>query len=102
MYSEFVQGEAVPTEPIVNPPGTLEALHRSLLLFYTGRQRAAEDVLSGQREAIVQGAATRALRQMRDVAYEMRDALGAGDAGAVGDLLDRNWQLKRSLTAGVT
>jgi D-glycero-alpha-D-manno-heptose-7-phosphate kinase len=32
----------------------------------------------------------------------MRETLGAGDAAAVGDLLHRNWVLKRSLTVGIT
>jgi D-glycero-alpha-D-manno-heptose-7-phosphate kinase len=99
---EFMRGGGVRTEPIVAPPGTLAALHRSLLLFYTGRQRSAADVLRGQRDAIVDGTATAALQQMRDLAYEMRDALGAGHADAIGDLLHRNWELKRSLAAGIT
>jgi D-glycero-alpha-D-manno-heptose-7-phosphate kinase len=101
-FIEFVRGGGVRTEPIVTPPGTLETLHRSLLLFYTGRERTAADVLSGQKAAIVDGSATQALQTMRDLAYEMRDKLGAGDAAAVGDLLHRNWELKRSLTAGIT
>ena len=101
-FIEFVPGGGVRVEPIVTPPGTLESLHRSLLLFYTGRERAAADVLSGQKAAIVDGSATQALQKMRDLAYEMRDTLGAGDAAAVGALLHRNWELKRSLTAGIT
>ena len=55
-FIEFMpRGGGVRVEPIVCPPQTLERLHRSLMLFYTGRQRAASDVLSGQREAIVAG-----------------------------------------------
>lgn len=99
---EFVRGGGVRTEPIVAPPGTLATLHRSLLLFYTGRQRAAADVLSGQRAAIVDGTATQTLHEMRDLAYEMRDALGEGRADVIGDLLHRNWQLKRELATGIT
>ncbi len=36
---------------------------------------------------------------MRDLAYELREALGRGDVEGVGSLLDRNWELKRSLVA---
>jgi len=99
---EFLRGGGVRTQPIVAPPGTLALLHRSLLMFYTGRQRSAADVLSAQRAAIVDGRATDALKTMRDLAYEMRDTLGAGRADAIGDLLHRNWELKRSLAAGIT
>ena len=102
-FIEFLpRGGGVRVEPIVCPPQTLERLHRSLLLFYTGRHRAASDVLGEQREAIVQGTTTDALIGMRDLAHELRDTLGAGDLAAFGPLLHRNWELKRSLAAGVS
>jgi D-glycero-alpha-D-manno-heptose-7-phosphate kinase len=102
-FIEFLpRGGGVRVEPIVCPAQTLERLHRSLMLFYTGRQRAASDVLSGQREAIVAGSATTALLGMRDLAYEMRETLSRGDVENVGSLLHRNWELKRSLVAGLS
>ena len=72
------------------------------MLFYTGRQRAASDVLSGQKAAIVDGRATESLLSMRDIAYEMRDLLATGELAGFGDLLHRNWELKRSLAEGIT
>jgi len=102
-FIEFMpRGGGVRVEPIICPPQTLERLHRSLLLFYTGRQRAASDVLSGQRDAIVAGSATEALIAMRDLAHELREVLGRGDVEEVGPLLHRNWELKRSLVAGLS
>jgi D-glycero-alpha-D-manno-heptose-7-phosphate kinase len=102
-FIEFMPRKGgVRVEPIVCPPKTLERLHRSLMLFYTGRQRAASDVLGSQREAIVDGSATQALLAMRDLAYEMREVLGRGDVDGVGALLDRNWELKRSLVTGLS
>ncbi len=102
-FIEFMpRGGGVRVEPIVCPPRTLERLHRSLMLFYTGRQRAASDVLGEQRQAIVEGGAIEAMQAMRDLAHELRATLGAGDVDAVGTLLDRNWELKRSLVAGVS
>jgi len=102
-FIEFMPGQGgVRVEPIVCPPQTLERLHRSLILFYTGRQRAASDVLSDQREAIVQGSVTSTLIGMRNLAYELRETLGHGDVDGVGPLLDRNWELKRSLVDGVS
>ena len=102
-FIEFMpRGGGVKVEPIVCAARTLERLHRSLMLFYTGRQRAASDVLSGQRDAIVRGSATTALLGMRDLAYELREILGRGDVESVGSLLNRNWELKRSLVAGLS
>ncbi len=102
-FIEFLpNGAGVRVEPLVCPPHTIERLHRSLMLFYTGRQRSASDVLSVQKDAVVNGDATTTLLSMRDLAYETRDALGGGDVEAVGQLLDRNWELKRSLVVGLS
>lgn len=92
----------VRVEALVCPPSTLERLHEQLMLFYTGRQRSASAVLDRQRQAIVDGNAPSALVQMRDLAYELRAALTQGDVEKVGPLLERNWELKRSLAEGVS
>jgi D-glycero-alpha-D-manno-heptose-7-phosphate kinase len=100
---EFTRnGGGVRVDPIVCPPGTLSILHRSLLLFYTGRQRSANSVLHEQANAIRDGGAVEALKKMRDYAYELRDRLGAGDTDSIGELLHRNWELKRSLVDGLS
>lgn len=101
---EFLPREGgVRVEPLVCPTGTFKRVQRSLLLFFTGRQRAAEDVLGAQKEAILNDeGAVSALQRMRDLAYELRERLCTGDADAVGNLLRANWELKRSLSVGVS
>jgi D-glycero-alpha-D-manno-heptose-7-phosphate kinase len=100
---EFLPGDGgVRVEPIVHPPGTLKRLHRSLLLFYTGRQRQAATVLSDQRGAVRDGTAIEALERMRELAYSLRDRLADGDVEALGALLDENWQLKRGLVGAIS
>lgn len=101
-FIEFLKGGGVRVEPLITPARTIKRLHRSLLLFYTGRQRPASGVLAEQRAAIRSGAATDALLGMRDLAYELRERLGHGDIDAVGPLLHRNWELKRSLVDGLS
>jgi D-glycero-alpha-D-manno-heptose-7-phosphate kinase len=102
---EFLpRGGGVRVEPLICPPGTLEQVHRSMLLFYTGRQRTAASVLEAQKAAIEgdTGDTVATLARMRDLAYVLRDRLAEGDVAAVGDLLHDNWELKRSLTAGIS
>jgi D-glycero-alpha-D-manno-heptose-7-phosphate kinase len=102
-FIEFLpRGGGVRVEPVVCPPETLRGLQRSLLLFYTGRERSAADVLDGQREATRHGRATDALKRMRDLAFELRERLGGGDTAALADLLAENWDLKRSLADGIS
>jgi D-glycero-alpha-D-manno-heptose-7-phosphate kinase len=102
-FIEFLPGGAgVRVEPLVCPPGTFKQLQRSLLLFYTGRQRSADSVLGEQKQAIEDGAATARLERMRDLAFELRERLAAGDVAAVGGMLRENWELKRGVASGVT
>ncbi len=100
---EFLpRGGGVRVEPIVCPVETLRQVQRSLMLFYTGRERAAADILDEQQDAIRKGDATRALGRMRDLAFELRDRFGAGDSDALAGLLRENWELKRTLVDGIS
>jgi len=100
---EFLpNGGGVRVEPLICPPGTIQRVHRSLMLFFTGRQRPAADVLEKQGEQIRNGNAIRALERMRDLAYELRERLSVGEATALGEALGRNWELKRSLVDGLS
>ena len=100
---EFLpRGGGIRVEPVVCPSGTLKRVQRSLLLFYTGRQRSAENVLDEQRRTTQDGRAAETLKRMRDLAYELRAHLAADDPEAVGKLLHVNWELKRTLAERVT
>jgi D-glycero-alpha-D-manno-heptose-7-phosphate kinase len=100
---EFLpRGEGVRAEPLVCPEKTVKELQRSLLLFYTGRERAAEEVLGQQKQAIEDGSAITALGRMRDLAYELREQLSTDGAGAIGPALEENWKLKRQLADNVS
>lgn len=97
-FIEFLPGAGgVRVEPIVCPDGTLRRAQRSLLLFYTGHERRAEDILGEQRAAIRDGKAVEALKKIRDLAYELRERLADDDAEAVGRLLHEHWTLKQGL-----
>jgi D-glycero-alpha-D-manno-heptose-7-phosphate kinase len=100
---EFLpRGGGVRVEPVISSPDTFKALQRSLLLFYTGRQRSADDVLSQQRVAIRDGASVSTLKQLTALAYELRDRLSASDVDALGPLLHKSWELKKGLAGGVS
>lgn len=96
---EFLpRGGGIKIQPIIAPAGALAHLHRSLMLFYTGRQRSAGDVLREQAAAIGGTEVDSALLEMRDLAYETQALLGSGNVEGVGGLLDRNWRLKQTLS----
>jgi D-glycero-alpha-D-manno-heptose-7-phosphate kinase len=102
-FIEFLpRGGGVRVEPVICKTDTLKQLQRSLLLFYTGRQRSADDVLGQQRHGVRRGQGVEALKRMRDLAGELRERLSVGDADSLGSLLHENWELKRGLASGVS
>jgi D-glycero-alpha-D-manno-heptose-7-phosphate kinase len=102
-FIEFLpRGAGVRVEPVVCAPETFKKLQRTLLFFYTGRQRGSDDVLQEQRSAVRDGLSVEALKKMRDLAFELRDRLAAGDADALGRLLHENWTLKQGLARGIS
>lgn len=102
-FIEFLpKGGGVHVEPVVASAETFRQLQRSLLLFFTGRQRRADDVLRDQRQAVRDGATIEVLKRLTDMARELRERLGAGEVEAMGQLLHQSWELKQRLAEGVT
>lgn len=98
---EFLpSGGGVRVSPLVMPPGTVGRLHGHLLLFYTGVARGSDAILREQSTAAANGVAVETMHALRDLAYEMRDCLGAGDVDSVGQLIARGWELKRAAAPG--
>jgi D-glycero-alpha-D-manno-heptose-7-phosphate kinase len=97
----FGPGDAVDCQPLILTDEARLRLERSLLLFYTGRQRSAAKVL-GEIDASASTRATkRNLERLRDLAYELHDEIGRGNVDAVGEHLHKGWEQKRRLP-GVT
>ncbi len=100
-YIRFNPDDTVDVEPVPCKSETLEELERRTLLLYTGQTRDANEILKQQSG----GTADRmpVLRQMRDLADEMRRTLaGPGDLDTFAALLHSGWELKRSLGFGIS
>ncbi len=100
----FGPGDAVGREPVILPDEHRQQLERSLLMFYTGAPRSSDDILANvQEDASRDGESRQALARMRDFALELFQELGGGASpDAIGRRLADNWELKRSLDAGVS
>jgi D-glycero-alpha-D-manno-heptose-7-phosphate kinase len=97
----FGPGHAVRRDPVILEAQERRALERNLLMFYTGGQRAASNVLSRIEPQIVAKEAT--LTRMRDTALDLYERLGRGDGPhALGEALHLAWADKRSLDAAVS
>ena len=99
---EFKQDGSVVSQPVVAPPESFAALHRSLLLFYTGTPRqSGDEILERQGKAVEQGD-DEALLEIRDLVFEMKDRLVEGNVEEIGRLLHRSWELKQTAAPGTS
>jgi D-glycero-alpha-D-manno-heptose-7-phosphate kinase len=99
-YFEFRPDDSVRSNPIPLHRKHREALSSHLSLFYTGITRRAQGILKTQDARTVQNKDT--LIRMRELAEETRRAMLAHDWALLGRLLDDGWQLKRSLSSGIS
>jgi D-glycero-alpha-D-manno-heptose-7-phosphate kinase len=96
----FLQDGQVKVNSVDLSPEKKRRFGESLMLFYTGVTRKAEDVLTEQKKNIVDRVAV--LRDMRQQAYEVHEVLLNGNTDRVGDVLHQGWLLKKQLASRIS
>jgi D-glycero-alpha-D-manno-heptose-7-phosphate kinase len=96
----FARDGVITVEPIHLGPGLLERLQAHLLLVFSGITRTAEQVAKSYVDRLV--SQEPALHALAAAVDEGAALLEAGDLEAFGTLLDRSWDLKRSLSDQVS
>ena len=98
----FRPGGSVSVEQQHVPNGQRAELFRSMLMFWTGHQRDANDVLEEQSKNVEHELDR--MRRMRDQVDTLQGLLQNGplDVRAVGELLDEGWRMKRELASHIT
>ena len=97
---EFNADESVDVKPIIIPEEARDALERSLMLFYTGKQRRAPNLLNKQSSSVSQHVSE--YNKMRDLTKVLYTNLTKGDWNDTGKFLHENWLLKKSLENGIS
>jgi D-glycero-alpha-D-manno-heptose-7-phosphate kinase len=100
---EFNADDSVSVEPIICQRDTMRQLQENLLVFYTGLTRSASALLKTQSASIAANKAKQnAMKKMVKPAHTLRAELQKNNLDAFGQIIHENWELKRSLTAGVS
>ena len=99
---EFRPDGRVHLDPLWLPGDGAAELFRNSMLFWTGMQREASDILREQRDRISDTSDT--LIKMRDMAATCRDALleCTKDPRKFAKLLDAGWRAKRALASKIS
>lgn len=94
---------SVRVERLSVDPAVVREIESRLLLFSTGKTRAASSILAQQKADIgANSAVTESLHHMKALAQQMRSALLGGDLNEFGRLLDEAWTYKRSLSTKIS
>lgn len=100
---EFHPDERVSVTPVMMRRDLRELLEQRIIVFYTGITRSASAILANQSaETSSDVGKQAALKRMVELTYILRDDLSQGHVDSFGHILDENWSLKKSLTAGIT
>jgi D-glycero-alpha-D-manno-heptose-7-phosphate kinase len=100
-YIRFNSDDSVDVQPVPTAPETLREMEKRALILYTEKNRDANNILKKQSEGT--GEKMRLLREMRDLASEMRGVVsGRGNLDEFSRLLHVGWELKRSLGFGIS
>ena len=97
-------GDGARVSPVDVNPDELEELRKHLLLCYTGRVRRNVGLIDRQIAMFEAGREDTLLgmKQLREMAYVMRDAVEAADIGRLGGLLRDAFDAKRRMNPHIT
>ncbi len=102
-YLQFDRLAGVHASPVPIKADRLEDLSSRLLLFYTGLQRSAHEVLEKQISNTKEGRLETELQQIKDRVQTGLKLLGSDtDLDEFGELLHESWQLKKSLSSQIS
>lgn len=90
--------------PLQLSAGVINELEKRLVLCYSGVSRLSGDIIQRVQAAYKAGepATCAALRRMRELAGETRDALVSGAVDDLGPILRDNWRCQKALHPSVT
>jgi D-glycero-alpha-D-manno-heptose-7-phosphate kinase len=85
-------------------PATLAELQNNLLLFFTGAAHHSWGILEEQEKSTESNRQrpVRALHEIKELAYRMRDALCAGDLHGFASMLHSSWLAKRQVSPRIS
>lgn len=102
-YIRFYPDHEVSIDPIICLSETKQKLESRLLLLYTRLTRSTDSILAKQNQHMERKKDKRiSMQRMVELARLMRKGLRANTLRTFGSLLDKNWDLKKTLAETIT
>ncbi len=92
--------ERVVVYPLRVSAATVHELEHNMLLAFTGATRVSDHIIEDQVRRFEEGEpeSTRALREQKEIAHAMKEALLRGEVARFGSLLGEAWTAKRRMS----
>jgi D-glycero-alpha-D-manno-heptose-7-phosphate kinase len=98
----FKSGDIAQRIPIILNETVRRQFAASLLLYFTGITRSADEILSEQSHKLGFPDTVAVMQEMVSLVDPFVEAITQGDIHSCGDLLKRNWDMKKTLASGIT
>jgi len=84
--------------------GIVDELEKNILLFFTGVSRDANEILSSQSKAAAEedSQVVDTLHRIKEIGYQIKEALEEGNLAKFGYLLDKHWRTKKNLSRKIS
>lgn len=101
-FYEFFPNGFVNVEPVIMELESYKKLENNLLMFYLGGSHSASDILKEQSQNIKAVNKAKIQQEMCDITKQLKVELQNNNVDAMGELLHKNWVLKKSLASGIS
>ena len=102
-FIQFNPDDSVSVEPILFQRETMRRLQAGTIVFYTGITRSASAILkTTQHNVATTKAKQKVLRRMMALAFQLKAELQKNNLDGLGEIIHESWELKRSLSTGIS
>lgn len=101
-FYEFLPNGFVNIEPIIMAPESYTKLEKNFMMFYLGGAHSASAILKKQSQNVKDTDKAFIQKKMCDVTRTLKEELQKDNIDAIGELLQENWILKKSLADGIS
>lgn len=101
-FYEFQPSGFVNVEPIIMAPQSYATLEKNILMFYLGGVHSASHILREQRENVKNADKAKVQQQMCELTRVLKEELQKNNVEALGELLNENWKLNKSLASSIS
>lgn len=101
-FYEFHPSSFVDVQPVIMKPQSYKTLEDNILMFYLGGVHSASAILKEQNRNVKTVDKARVQQQMCKLARVLKEELQKNNVDAMGELLNENWMLKKSLASGIS